>query len=152
MCIRDSVTDDVKFKTILKKIPKLDILVNNAGSNRPEHFIKVKKENMDYLVNLNLKAYCAVQPPSTIIEDPVIIDELSEAKKATDVATSLCSATLPNGIFLIISLINFLFLKNLLTIGVRTKVGQTELTLILLFAKSIAIPLVRPSIPNFVIL
>ena len=37
-------------------------------------------------------------------------------------------------------------------IGVRTKVGQTELTLILLFAKSIAIPLVRPSIPNFVIL
>ena len=50
------VTNDVKFKTILKKIPKLDILVNNAGSNRPEHFIKVKKENMDYLVNLNLKA------------------------------------------------------------------------------------------------
>ena len=50
------VTDDVKFKMILKKIPKLDILVNNAGSNRPEHFIKVKKENMDYLVNLNLKA------------------------------------------------------------------------------------------------
>ena len=30
--------------------------MNNAGSNRPEHFIKVKKEDMNYLVNLNIKA------------------------------------------------------------------------------------------------
>ena len=33
------VTDDEKFKIIMKKIPKLDILVNNAGSNRPEHYL-----------------------------------------------------------------------------------------------------------------
>ena len=50
------VTDTKKFNTIVNKLPKLDILVNNAGNNRPEHFTKVKKENMDYLVNLNLKA------------------------------------------------------------------------------------------------
>ena len=50
------VTDLKKFKTILKKIKQLDILVNNAGNNRPEHFTKVKKENMEYLVELNMKA------------------------------------------------------------------------------------------------
>ena len=50
------VTNTKKFNSIVNSLNKLDILVNNAGSNRPEHFIKVKKENMDYLVNLNLKA------------------------------------------------------------------------------------------------
>ena len=50
------VTDLDKFKNVLKKIKRLDILVNNAGNNRPEHFTKVKKENMEYLVELNMKA------------------------------------------------------------------------------------------------
>ena len=50
------VTDLNKFKGILDKIKRLDILVNNAGNNRPEHFTKVKKENMEYLVELNMKA------------------------------------------------------------------------------------------------
>tara|TARA_B100000963_G_scaffold287264_1_gene256406 strand:- start:293 stop:1057 length:765 start_codon:yes stop_codon:yes gene_type:complete len=50
------VTNTKEFKNILKKIPRLDILVNNAGNNRPEHFTKVKKENMEYLTNLNMKA------------------------------------------------------------------------------------------------
>ena len=50
------VTDLNKFKSILNKIKKLDVLVNNAGNNRPEHFTKVKKENMEYLVELNMKA------------------------------------------------------------------------------------------------
>ena len=50
------VTNTSKFNSIVNNLNKLDILVNNAGSNRPEHFIKVKKEDMDYLVNLNLKA------------------------------------------------------------------------------------------------
>ncbi len=50
------VTHISKFNTIVNSLKRLDILVNNAGSNRPEHFTKVKKENMDYLVNLNLKA------------------------------------------------------------------------------------------------
>ena len=50
------VTNSLKFKSIVNSLSKLDILVNNAGSNRPEHFTKVKTENMNYLVNLNLKA------------------------------------------------------------------------------------------------
>tara|TARA_B100001063_G_C16651066_1_gene496005 strand:- start:41 stop:805 length:765 start_codon:yes stop_codon:yes gene_type:complete len=50
------VTDTEAFKKVLKKINKLDILVNNAGNNRPEHFTKVKKENMEYLTDLNMKA------------------------------------------------------------------------------------------------
>ena len=50
------VTDLTYFKTILQKIKSLDILVNNAGTNRPDHFTKVKRENMEYLTNLNMKA------------------------------------------------------------------------------------------------
>ena len=50
------VTDLNSFKTVLKKINKLDILVNNAGNNRPEHFTKVQKKNMEYLTDLNMKA------------------------------------------------------------------------------------------------
>ena len=45
-----------EIKKILEKITRLDILVNNAGNNRPEHFTKVKQENMEYLTNLNMKA------------------------------------------------------------------------------------------------
>ena len=50
------VTQLEEFKKILQKIIRLDILVNNAGNNRPEHFTKVKQENMEYLINLNMKA------------------------------------------------------------------------------------------------
>jgi NAD(P)-dependent dehydrogenase (short-subunit alcohol dehydrogenase family) len=50
------VTDIESFKKILKKINKLDILVNNAGNNKPEHFTQTKKENMEYLTDLNMKA------------------------------------------------------------------------------------------------
>jgi NAD(P)-dependent dehydrogenase (short-subunit alcohol dehydrogenase family) len=50
------VTNPDQLKNILKKIKRLDILVNNAGNNRPEHFTQVKKENMEYLVELNMKA------------------------------------------------------------------------------------------------
>ena len=50
------VTDVDAFKIILNKINNLDILVNNAGTNRPEHFTKVSKENMNYLTDLNMKA------------------------------------------------------------------------------------------------
>ena len=50
------VTHTSKFNAIVNSLSKLDILVNNAGNNRPEHFTKVKKADMDYIVNLNLKA------------------------------------------------------------------------------------------------
>ena len=46
--------DDLKKK--IEKIKYIDILVNNAGTNIPEPFEKIKQKNMNYLVDLNLKA------------------------------------------------------------------------------------------------
>lgn len=45
-----------EVKETINKINKIDILVNNAGTNIPEHFLKVKTENMEHLVNINTVA------------------------------------------------------------------------------------------------
>ena len=50
------ITNTEKFNLIIRSLSKLDILVNNAGTNIPEHFTKVKSGNLDYIINLNLKA------------------------------------------------------------------------------------------------
>ncbi len=50
------VTDYEEVKETINKINKIDILVNNAGTNIPEHFLKVKTENMEHLVNINTVA------------------------------------------------------------------------------------------------
>ena len=42
-----------ELKSIINKQSKVDILINNAGTNFPEHFTKVKTENMEYMVRLN---------------------------------------------------------------------------------------------------
>ena len=47
------VTNYIQVKNIIRKQKKIDILVNNAGTNIPEHFTKVQKKNMEYMVNLN---------------------------------------------------------------------------------------------------
>ncbi len=47
------VTNYNQIKNIINKQKKIDVLVNNAGTNIPEHFTKVKKQNMEYLVKLN---------------------------------------------------------------------------------------------------
>ena len=47
------VTNYAQIKNIIHKQKKIDILVNNAGTNIPEHFTKVQKKNMEYLVKLN---------------------------------------------------------------------------------------------------
>ena len=54
--IRCDVTNYDDLKKTFSKISNLDILVNNAGTNKPEYFTKIKKEDMDYVVDLNLKA------------------------------------------------------------------------------------------------
>ena len=54
-------------KKLFSQIQKLDILVNNAGTNIPEHFLKVKKKDMDYVVDLNLKAAFHVAQFSALI-------------------------------------------------------------------------------------
>jgi len=45
-----------EVQNVFNRISTLDILVNNAGTNRPDHFTKIKKEDMDYVVDLNTKA------------------------------------------------------------------------------------------------
>ena len=50
------VTNYGKIKKIINEQKKIDILVNNAGTNIPEHFTKVQKKNMEYLVKLNTVA------------------------------------------------------------------------------------------------
>ena len=47
------VTNYEQIKYIINKIPKIDILINNAGTNFPEHFTKVKRSNMEYMVKIN---------------------------------------------------------------------------------------------------
>ena len=54
----------------------------------------MKKNKTKY----NYKSHFAVQPPSIIIEVPVIIEEASEAKKVIEVATSLIEAILSKGV------------------------------------------------------
>jgi len=50
------VTNYHQIKNIINKQKKIDILVNNAGTNIPEHFTKVQKKNMEYLVKINTMA------------------------------------------------------------------------------------------------
>ena len=45
-----------QIKNIINRQKKIDILVNNAGTNIPEHFTKVQKKNMEYLVKVNTMA------------------------------------------------------------------------------------------------
>ena len=47
------VTNYNQIKNIINKQKRIDILVNNAGTNIPEHFTKVQKKNMEYLVKIN---------------------------------------------------------------------------------------------------
>ena len=47
------VTDYNQIKDIIDKQNRIDILINNAGTNIPEHFLKVKTENMEHLVKVN---------------------------------------------------------------------------------------------------
>ena len=50
------VTNYSQIKNIVNKQKKIDILVNNAGTNIPEHFTKIQKKNMEYMVKLNTMA------------------------------------------------------------------------------------------------
>ncbi len=50
------ITNYNQIKSIINKQGRIDILINNAGTNIPEHFTKVKKKNMEFMVNLNINA------------------------------------------------------------------------------------------------
>ena len=47
------ITNYDEIKELINKQKRIDILVNNAGTNIPEHFTKVKRENMEYMVKIN---------------------------------------------------------------------------------------------------
>ncbi len=47
------VTNYDEIKEVINDQKKIDILINNAGTNIPEHFLKVKTENMEHLVKVN---------------------------------------------------------------------------------------------------
>ena len=51
-----NVSNYDEVKKLFSQINKLDVLVNNAGTNIPEYFTKIKKKDMDYVIDLNLKA------------------------------------------------------------------------------------------------
>ena len=60
IAIEKDITEELAGTDVVTKVEdrfgRIDILINNAGNNIPEHFTKVKKENMEYLVELNMKA------------------------------------------------------------------------------------------------
>ena len=50
------VTKYSEIKSIIDSQKRIDILVNNAGTNIPEHFTKVKRKDMEYVVKINTMA------------------------------------------------------------------------------------------------
>ena len=40
-------------ENIVKETESLDVLINNAGTNIPEHFLKVRKQDMEKVVKIN---------------------------------------------------------------------------------------------------
>ena len=54
------VTDTAQVREKIEGLERIDILMNNAGSNRPEPFINVSEENLDFLLELNVKSMFTV--------------------------------------------------------------------------------------------
>ena len=50
------VTNYTQIKNVIDKQKRIDIVINNAGTNIPEHFTKVKRKDMEYLVKVNTVA------------------------------------------------------------------------------------------------
>jgi len=50
------ITNYDQLKKIINQQPRIDILINNAGNNIPQHFTKVKTNDMEYLVKINTVA------------------------------------------------------------------------------------------------
>lgn len=66
------VTDEAALANAFAQIDRLDILVNNAGSNRPQPFVEVSEENLDFLLDLNVRAAFLVSQAAArkMLDDP----------------------------------------------------------------------------------
>jgi NAD(P)-dependent dehydrogenase (short-subunit alcohol dehydrogenase family) len=53
--LQGDVNDDELMQKIVA-IEGLSILVNNAGGNRPQSFVEVDKESLDFVIDLNVRA------------------------------------------------------------------------------------------------
>ena len=51
--MQNSFNKENQIKNIISKQKKIDILVNNAGTNIPEHFLKIRKQDMEKVVKIN---------------------------------------------------------------------------------------------------
>ena len=47
------LTNYLQVKQIVDSQLKIDVLINNAGTNIPEHFLKVRKQDMEKVVKIN---------------------------------------------------------------------------------------------------
>ena len=50
------VTDLAQVTEKIEGLERIDILMNNAGANRPEPFVDVSEENLDFVLDLNIKS------------------------------------------------------------------------------------------------
>ncbi|MEZ5855346.1 MAG: SDR family oxidoreductase [Hyphomicrobiaceae bacterium] len=53
---RLDVCDDAAVRVLIAQQAPFHVLVNNAGANRPQPFIDFKTEDLDFLLNLNVRA------------------------------------------------------------------------------------------------
>ena len=61
----DATGDD--FLKKIAKRPSLDILVNNIGTNRPQPFVEVSDENLDIVIDMNVRATFRIAREATKI-------------------------------------------------------------------------------------
>tara|TARA_Y100001970_G_scaffold293589_1_gene441418 strand:- start:3135 stop:3899 length:765 start_codon:yes stop_codon:yes gene_type:complete len=84
------VTNTMKFQKIVDELPALHVLVNNAGTNRPEYFTKIKRRDMEYMVNLNLKACFNIAQ--------ICVDKMLKTKNRKKNSTSIINMSSQLGI------------------------------------------------------
>ena len=47
------LTNYLQLKQVINSQQKIDVLINNAGTNIPEHFLKIRKQDMEKVVKIN---------------------------------------------------------------------------------------------------